>query len=92
MYQRRGADLFVKKNISLLEALTGFTLELVSLEGKKFGIRSEEGEVVANNDTKKVEGKGLPFFKDGMGHGNLYVQFTVDMPSSLSAQHCQLLK
>jgi DnaJ-class molecular chaperone len=57
----------------LLEALTGFTIELTSLDGKKFGIRSEEGEIISNNDTKRVEGKGLPFFKDAMGTGNLYV-------------------
>lgn len=65
------------KQVSLLEALTGFTTELTYLDGKKFGIQSEEGEVISNGDTKQVEGKGLPFFKDAMGQGNLYIKFTV---------------
>lgn len=91
-YQRRGADLFVKKSIGLLEALTGFTIELTSLDGKKFGIRSDEGEIISNNDTKRVEGKGLPFFKDAMGTGNLYVQFSIEMPKQMNAQQSTLLK
>jgi DnaJ-class molecular chaperone len=27
-----------------------------------------------------VKGKGMPFFKDAMGHGNLYIKFLVQMP------------
>lgn len=61
------------KNISLVEALCGFTAELVYLDGKKFAIHSQEGEVISNADTRQVHGKGLPFFKDAMGHGNLYI-------------------
>lgn len=42
----------MSKNISLLEALTGFTTEMLYLDGKKFAIKSEEGEVIANNETR----------------------------------------
>lgn len=42
----------MSKNISLLEALTGFTHELLYLDGKKFAIRSEEGDIIANAETK----------------------------------------
>ena len=68
------------KNISLVEALVGFTSELVYLDGKKFAIQSEQGDIISNGNTRQVQGKGLPFFKDAMGHGNLYIQFNVIFP------------
>jgi DnaJ-class molecular chaperone len=27
-----------------------------------------------------VKGKGLPFYKDAMGHGHLYIKFEIDFP------------
>jgi hypothetical protein len=41
--------------------------EVTYLDGKKFAIKSEEGQVISNGDTKQVQSKGLPFFKDAMG-------------------------
>ena len=40
---RKGADLAIIKNISLLEALTGITLELEHLDGKKFTLATAPG-------------------------------------------------
>jgi DnaJ family protein A protein 2 len=34
IYERRGADLFYQKKISLLEALTGVTITLKHLDGQ----------------------------------------------------------
>jgi DnaJ-class molecular chaperone len=59
--------------ISLVEALTGFISEITYLDGKKFAIKSDEGDIISDSMIKKVQGKGLPFFKDAMGHGNLYI-------------------
>lgn len=80
--------------MTLLEALTGFVFEMTYLDGQKFAIKSEEGQVIANNDTKQVQGKGLPFFKDAMGHGNLYVKFSVVFPKAgeLTKKHMATLK
>ena len=72
LFERKGADLFMKKDINLAEALTGFQFELTHLDNKKFAIKCEN-EIIENNSIKKVKAKGLPFFKDAMGNGNLYI-------------------
>jgi DnaJ family protein A protein 2 len=37
-FQRKGADLFIEKEITLLEALTGIDFSLTHLDGKKIRI------------------------------------------------------
>merc|ERR1712187_175075 len=45
-FKRRGADLFVERKISLVEALCGFELELTHLDGRKLLIKTAPGEIV----------------------------------------------
>ena len=47
-FDRRGADLVHVKKITLLEALTGVTLELPHLDGKKYTIATAPGEILQN--------------------------------------------
>lgn len=70
----------MEKRICLLEALTGFTFDIKLLDNSTCKVTTLPGEVISYGDIKVVKGKGLPFFKDAMGHGNLYVTFLVDFP------------
>merc|ERR1719379_2768656 len=45
-FKRRGADLFLERKISLVEALCGFELEITHLDGRKLLIKSAPGEVI----------------------------------------------
>merc|ERR1719414_2951966 len=45
-FKRKGADLFIERKISLLEALCGFSLELTHLDGRKLLIKTSPGEIV----------------------------------------------
>jgi len=45
LYQRHGADLYVKKQINLLEALCGFEMELPKLDGRTMVVKTKPGEV-----------------------------------------------
>lgn len=45
-FKRRGADLFVHRKISLVEALCGFSIELNHLDGRKLLIKTSPGEIV----------------------------------------------
>lgn len=38
------------------------------------------GEVISHDEFKVVKGKGMPFYKDAMAHGNLYIKFIVEFP------------
>lgn len=46
VFKRKGADLFVERKISLLEALCGFQMELTHLDGRKLLIKTSPGEIV----------------------------------------------
>jgi DnaJ family protein A protein 2 len=48
VFQRRGADLIIVKKITLLEALTGVTLDVKHLDGKKHVIATSPGEILQN--------------------------------------------
>jgi len=80
VFDRKGADLWVTKNITLLEALTGFNFEIMHLDKTKIHIATMPGEAIGHGDEKMVRNKGMPFFEDEMGHGNLFIKFNVDFP------------
>lgn len=46
---RKGADLFMEKEISLVEALTGLDFVLVHLDGRKIRIANKAGEVIKHD-------------------------------------------
>lgn len=80
VFTRKGADLFILKKISLLEALTGVTMEVDHLDGKKHVIATCPGEVLSNNEFKTVKKLGMPYYKDPMSYGNLHIEFKVEFP------------
>lgn len=45
VFQRRGADLYMERTITLLEALCGFSLEVTHLDGRKLLIQTSPGDV-----------------------------------------------
>lgn len=104
VFRRKGADLFLEKTISLREALVGFNFEITQLDGHPLTIATLPGEVISNglqqakltkyNESvgaiKCVKKKGLPFYKDPMGHGNLYVVFKVEFPKKGELKPAQI--
>jgi DnaJ-class molecular chaperone len=45
-FKRKGADLFIERKISLVEALCGFELEITHLDGRKLLCKTSPGELV----------------------------------------------
>jgi len=52
-FKRKGADLYIDRKISLLEALTGFSISVTHLDGRKLIIKSRPGEII--HPKKKIE-------------------------------------
>jgi len=46
VFKRKGADLFVERKISLVEALCGVSLELTHLDGRKLLIKTTPGDII----------------------------------------------
>lgn len=93
IFIRKGADLFMKKSISLIEALIGFEFELKHLDGQSYNIYSGKGEIIADKTRKVVRGLGMPLLKSHSEHGNLVIDFKIRMPErgSLNKEQLEVL-
>jgi DnaJ-class molecular chaperone len=80
VFERNGADLLMAKEITLKQALLGFSFTVKFLDGKDLLISSVPGEVVEFGATKSVKGKGLPFYKNPAEFGNLIIRFEILSP------------
>ncbi|XP_076914086.1 uncharacterized protein LOC143572960 isoform X2 [Bidens hawaiensis] len=83
VFTRDGNDLVMNQEISLLEALTGKTVELTTLDGRNLAIPVME--MVKPGDELTVANEGMPISKDPRKKGNLRIKFDVRYPSRLSA-------
>ncbi|KAJ8729283.1 hypothetical protein PYW08_000864 [Mythimna loreyi] len=77
-YTRKGDDLYTNVTITLQDALTGFTMELVHLDGHKVSVSRDKVTWAGARVRKK--GEGMPNFENNNLHGNLYITFDIDFP------------
>merc|ERR1719271_2245810 len=52
---RKGADLYIKRDITLSEALCGYTLEVEHLDGRILVIKSNPGEIITPMTTDPLQ-------------------------------------
>jgi DnaJ homolog subfamily A member 2 len=69
-------DLFIEKNISLAEAICGFTLKLDHLDGKDITIQVKE--IINPYSNKRIVGEGLN------STGDLIIKFNIQFPEKIS--------
>ena len=91
MFLRKGADLFMEKEITLIEALTGLDFILVHLDGRRVRIRNKPGEIICPDQLMTVENLGMPFHKRTYQMGNLIIQFKIKFPTTVDAKAVTLL-
>ena len=77
-FQRKGNDLYYKKQITLKEALCGFQFQFVHLNGKTMSLNNTS-TVIFSGARKNINGLGMT------ASGNLVVEFDVVFPTELSA-------
>lgn len=82
MFIRKGSNLIMEKEISLIEALTGFSLIIKHLDGRTLSLKSEPGEVVKPGDVKAVNDEGMPIHRSPFEKGRLFVRFKIQFPES----------
>nr|GMC74338.1 DnaJ homolog subfamily B member 1 [Ipomoea batatas] len=89
VFVRDGNDLIVSKEISLLEALTGKTLEVTTLDRRNLMIPLTE--IVKPGHEVVVPNEGMPISKEPRRKGNLRIKIDVRYPARLSeAQKSEL--
>lgn len=86
-FMRKGADLYLERDISLTEALTGFRIVVPHLDGRRLVVCSRPGEVLqpqrGGTVIKAVRGGGMPIHQDPFNFGNLFLVLSIRFPPSL---------
>uniref|UniRef100_A0A8D0G840 Uncharacterized protein n=1 Tax=Sphenodon punctatus TaxID=8508 RepID=A0A8D0G840_SPHPU len=77
VFQRRGNDLFVKREIDLVEALCGCKQIVNTLDNRTLLVSSRPGEVIKPGDVKSIPNEGMPIYRTPTQRGKLIVHFQV---------------
>jgi len=87
-FKRSGLDLVFEKNITLKEALCGFTFELNYLNGKSYTLNNNKGNIIPPEYRKVYPGMGLT---RGEHKGNMIIHFHVEFPEKLTEEQISSL-
>ena len=89
-FERRGLDLIYRQQISLKEALCGFSFDIDHLNGKKICLsNNSKPNVIKPGYIKNAPGYG---FKRDTAVGNLIIEFTIAFPEELTSEQMEKLK
>ncbi|KAG2263007.1 hypothetical protein Bca52824_070086 [Brassica carinata] len=84
VFTRDGNDLIVTQKLSLAEALTGYTVNLTTLDGRTLTIPVTN--VIHPEYEEVVPKEGMPLQKDQTKKGNLRIKFSIKFPARLTAE------
>jgi len=91
VFTRQGNNLFMKKKINLLEALTGVEFTVKQLDGRTLVVRSKPNQVIKPGMVMQIAKEGFPTYKQPFQKGNLLVEFEVEFPDQIPEKlHQQL--
>jgi molecular chaperone DnaJ len=88
-FQRDGADVFCRVPISMTTAALGGQFEVPTLEGVKAKVPVPPGTQTGRQI--HLKGKGMPVMRT-RGHGDMYIQVTVETPRNLTKRQRELLE
>ncbi|XP_057177749.1 dnaJ homolog subfamily B member 13 isoform X4 [Triplophysa rosa] len=89
-FVRQNDDLYYTAHISLEKALTGFSVEVETLDSRLLNIPIND--TVHPQYNKVVTGEGMPLASSPSRRGDLIIRFITHFPEKLSAKKQQLLK
>ncbi|KAM3600690.1 uncharacterized protein V6R79_000762 [Siganus canaliculatus] len=90
LFVRQLSDLMYKTHISLEMALTGFSVDVETLDGRLLTVPIND--IVHPGYRKVLTGEGMPLSQDPSQRGNLIITFDIQFPEKVSAEGKQLIK
>ncbi|KAM9456419.1 dnaJ homolog subfamily B member 13 [Clarias gariepinus] len=90
LFARQNNDLIYTENISLEKALTGFSVEIETLDGRLLNVPIND--IVCPQYSKLVPGEGMPLPNNPAERGDLIIQFKTHFPQKLSPEKKLLIK
>ena len=89
IFQRVDDDLVVEHRIPFSEACLGTTVEVTTLDGKKFNVKVPAG--VQQDAKLRIKGHGLP--SGPIGHrGDILVKIAIEVPKTLTPEQEEIVK
>jgi DnaJ-class molecular chaperone len=88
-FQRKEDDLYVNEKIDLIESLTGFDLEIETIDKRILEIRIDQ--IIEPESHYITKNEGMPNKKSGK-RGNLIIIFSIKFPKEISNQQREKLK
>jgi curved DNA-binding protein len=89
VFDRKGDDLIISREISLTEAVLGTQIEVPTLDDKTLSLKVPPG--TQSHTQMRIKSHGVPHFKK-TGRGNLYVKIVVRLPKTLTPEQEELFK
>ncbi|KAK1883138.1 DnaJ like subfamily B member 13 [Dissostichus eleginoides] len=90
LFVRQHNDLIYKAQITLEMALTGFSVDVETLDSRLITIPIND--IVHPSYNKVVSGEGMPRSQDPSQRGNLIITFEIQFPEKLSAERKHLIR
>lgn len=88
-FKRLGNDLYASVDLDLYKAILGGEITIDTLSGKvKLTVKPE----TPNGSKVKLKGKGFPVYKNEGQFGDLYVTYTIKIPTGLTAKQKALFE
>ncbi|XP_068667544.1 uncharacterized protein [Aristolochia californica] len=84
VFKRDGNDLIMTQKISLVEALSGYTVQVTTLDGRNLTI--PVNNIISPSHEEVVKGEGMPIPKEPTKKGNLTIKFNIKFPTRLTAE------
>src|SRR6185436_19437717 len=89
VFARKESDLYIKKQVTLVDVLLGRKIEVPTISGKTHNIEIPSGFNLT--EKLKVSGQGMPRFHSS-GHGAMHVELVVRTPKKISSKANKLLE
>lgn len=86
-FKRLGSDLYLNVDLDLYTAVLGGEINVDTMNGKiKLKVKPE----TQNGSKTKIKGKGFPVYKQDSQFGDLYITYSVKVPTGLTEKQKEL--
>jgi DnaJ family protein A protein 2 len=92
LFERDNDNLYMKKKISLIEALTGVEFEVAHMDGRVLNVKNKAGKVIKPNQVLEISREGMPKQGNPFDKGSLLIQFEVEFPDTMPASSYDALQ
>ena len=89
LFNRVGLDLVLEKNITLKDALCGFSFEITYINGKSYTLNNNPGNIIPPGFRKIIPNLGL---ERDEHKGNMVIVFNVQFPEKLTEEQMKKIR